>query len=413
MDRKKLKVGFIHPKAPDTEGTGANHSASMIITALKERGHDITVYCTGEVKQPTEFDTRELDYDGTFPRQADEELNRSILQLEDEFCQYDIVHSYLMRLIPSLTLLNDINTKTIVTLNAYGGICPKNTLRYLDREECDKNGIMRCGLCTFHQGLNMTKDIGMVHRMLQVGYHPIRKIRRLRLLKQGERDIEYIDRFHALSKHVKTTYGDFGFPQSKIKVIPNILDEDFLIQHESDFQPPYRALYVGFLGEHKGVERLIPLVSRLREQGRDIRLTIVGGGDLKMTLEKRIEAKGLQSSIELTGHIPYNSLPKIYASHDLFVYPGIWDEPFGRVFLESLAAGTPVVATDVGATEEIIGNGGIVVENSIESLVGGVEKMLESGNLIEYSTHGRSTVHRFKREEVGKQIEQLYFDAIG
>ena len=132
-----------------------------------------------------------------------------------------------------------------------------------------------------------------------------------------------------------------------------------------------------------------------------------------MTLEKRIEAKGLQSSIELTGHIPYNSLPKIYASHDLFVYPGIWDEPFGRVFLESLAAGTPVVATDVGATEEIIGNGGIVVENSIESLVGGVEKMLESGNLIEYSTHGRPTVHRFKREEVGRQIEQLYFDAIG
>lgn len=408
---EKLKIGFIHPKAPSTEGTGANHSATKIISTLEQQGHSVTVYCKEKIEQKTSFDTRQLRYDGSFPNQQDEALNRTLRDRKEEFGQFDIVHSYLMQTIPALTGID--NTNTIVTLNAYGGVCPKNTLRYLNRRECGRNGVVRCAACTFHQQLTdpTDGDMGLFSRILETVYHPIRRLRRFRLLKQGERNIESIDAFQALSTHVKETYADFGFPADRIQVIPNISDKRFLVDHQSDFRPPYQLLYVGFLEKQKGVERLVPLISRLHNHGIDAEFTIVGGGTYKSKLERQIKARGLQSATDVTGHIAYESLPEIYATHDLFVYPGTWNEPFGRVFLEALAAGTPIVATDVGATKEIVDNGGKVVENSIEGLLNGIIEMIKSGNLATYSSN--ATISRYRQETVIEQIEQLYYNALG
>jgi glycosyltransferase involved in cell wall biosynthesis len=221
--------------------------------------------------------------------------------------------------------------------------------------------------------------------------------------------IEHIDGFHALSPHVRDAYVDFGYERDKIDVIPNILDSQFDIKHISNFKEPINLLYVGALKKSKGIDRLIDVFSAVQERTElAVLLTIVGDGPFENDLRREIETKDLTELIEMRGHTSYNCLPSVYANHDLFLYPGRWDEPFGRVFLEAMATGTPIVTTDVGSANDIIGRAGKVTQMDNDSLIDGVLSALNYQLLQEYSEVGKRRIDQYRISEIVPRFEELY-----
>jgi glycosyltransferase involved in cell wall biosynthesis len=140
-------------------------------------------------------------------------------------------------------------------------------------------------------------------------------------------------------------------------------------------------------------------------------LTVVGTGSLTDSLVTSVTKKGLDSAINFRGQVPNGELPGMYAAHDLFVYPGIWEEPFGRIFIEALAAGTPVVGTDVGAVAEIIGNAGIVTSATPEALADAIVEAVAQSDLRTYAAATEQEIKQYTADSVGDQFETLYQQA--
>jgi len=115
-----------------------------------------------------------------------------------------------------------------------------------------------------------------------------------------------------------------------------------------------KVLYVGQLHSYKGVHTVIQAIGRLHRQGQAIELTICGKGtaDYEQHLRQLAEATG--ASITFLGQLSHDSLPEIYRSHDLFVFPSTWAEPFGLTHLEAMASGTTVVSTAEGGHGEFL-----------------------------------------------------------
>lgn len=398
-----MKVGFIHPSWPGSEGTGATHTASRIVEMLKDNGHEITVYCATEPQQNphqrSDIDLKHLS--GRNIPHTSIALNRAIRDRVHEFDQYDLVSSYLPSLIPAMeTVSKKSSAATLVTLNAYRGVCPKNDLQYMGNSTCDNNSLSSCLPCIAKTSGGSQKH-GRSYRIAS-------RLGNYGLIKSVEPEKLSIDGFHALSEHVKQTYSEFNFPSERIAVIPNPIDESFVVPHESDFSEPYKLLYVGYLEEHKGVEMLPELMARLDEAEREFRLTIAGDGGSRSKLEQSVLELNLEDAVDFRGHVPYDNLPSVYANHDIFVYPGQWEEPFGRVFLEAMGAKTPIVATDVGAAGKIVGEAGSVVESTVSALSEEIVSIVRSETLPILSARARQEVKRYKPIRIQQEFEELY-----
>jgi glycosyltransferase involved in cell wall biosynthesis len=404
-----VKVGFVHPGYPQGKGTGATHSASRIVSGLADRGHDVTVYCWGRPPADEDVDAdltvRALETSGS-PYHSGLQLDDALCERVPEFDDYDVVHSYVMHALPALgEIAAETSAATVLTLNAYGAVCPKNDLRYMDREPCTSNGLAKCTACSVATSGGHDEDGALYRSASRLGY--------LKLIREGERAVDAVDGFHALSPHVEATYADFGFPRDRFTVIPNVLDERFDRPHRSEFTDPYRLLYVGSLDEHKGVDRLLPILDRLNGRAPgSFRLTVVGDGGLRTELEREAESRGVAADVSFTGWLPNDDLPGVFAAHDCFVYPGRWDEPFGRVFLEALATGTPVVASDVGSVATIVGDGGVTVDGSVGEFVTAIRDLLDGGEAEAVSRAARRTVETYRAERVVPQFVDLYERAL-
>lgn len=124
-----------------------------------------------------------------------------------------------------------------------------------------------------------------------------------------------------------------------------------------------RLLYVGRLAPVKGVHVLIDAFAKLRARFPDAHLVIAGSsffsGAVRTAYESELArlAERLGDAVVFTGYLPRSRLKDLYRACDVVVVPSIWPEPFGLVVLEAMAAGTCVVASNVGGLPEIIDHG--------------------------------------------------------
>ena len=134
---------------------------------------------------------------------------------------------------------------------------------------------------------------------------------------------------------------------------------------------------VGSLNEHKSHDRLILAFKEIAPRCPELLLYIVGEGYLRGTLEKLVSDNGLHGRIFLLGTQANEDLKWWYNAADLTCLSST-REGWPNVLLESLACGTPVVATDVGGVPEVITSPehGILVEPNAAALARGLEVAL-------------------------------------
>lgn len=114
-----------------------------------------------------------------------------------------------------------------------------------------------------------------------------------------------------------------------------------------------KILFVGRFEPRKGLKYLFQALPRIKAVFPDVTLVIVGSGILEKYYRQLVE-KQLQHNVLFVGNVPREELPRYYASCDIFCSPAIGAESFGIILLEAMAAGKPIVASDIPGYRTIL-----------------------------------------------------------
>lgn len=182
------------------------------------------------------------------------------------------------------------------------------------------------------------------------------------LAREASVSLEY-PHSYCISKAVKTHLLRQGVPIQQASVIYNGLDlspfrdeeEDALRSEEND---PSRLLFIGRLEPEKGPQIAIESLAHLLRDNNDRAwsLTLAGDGSRSFlsTLQALVDDNGISERVRFLGKIPPAEIPRLLRQHDILLVPSLWEEPFGRVVVEGMAAGRVVVASEIGALPELI-----------------------------------------------------------
>jgi glycosyltransferase involved in cell wall biosynthesis/GT2 family glycosyltransferase len=187
------------------------------------------------------------------------------------------------------------------------------------------------------------------------------------------------------------------------------VDLDAFRPPEEGRQPGRHVGYVGRLERYKGVEDLLDAVGRLE----DCRLTLVGEGPLEDELRRRV-ADRPELQVTFLGFVGQEDLPALYSTFDVLAVPSratpTWIEQFGRVAVEAMACGVPVVATRTGALPEVVGAGGVLVDpGDPGNLAAGLRSVLDDSELA--SMLRRAAVEhasQYSWDAIATQQRELY-----
>lgn len=189
----------------------------------------------------------------------------------------------------------------------------------------------------------------------------------------------------AVSGALKEAMVKLGVDSDKIRVIPNGVDAELFHLMDRDEArrklnlPPEVPLLVsvGALIRPKGHLTLIRAFARIAPRHPELKLYLLGEGPLRSELESLVHELSLQDRVRLLGKRPNDELPQWFNAAELSLLTSE-REGWPNVLTESLACGTPVVATRVGGVPEILHSPelGIVVDQTVDSVADGLERAL-------------------------------------
>jgi len=155
--------------------------------------------------------------------------------------------------------------------------------------------------------------------------------------------------------------------------------------------------YVGRLVKEKGPDLLLQAVARIDGQWR---LEIVGSGPLRESLAAMVDRLGLRDRVIFRPWLPSAQLPALYPSFDAVVLPSRskpnWKEQFGRVLIEAMACGVPVVGSTCGEIPNLVGDAGLIFpEGDIPALQSHLSRLMQDVDLRrDLAERGRERVLR-------------------
>jgi phosphatidylinositol alpha-mannosyltransferase len=183
------------------------------------------------------------------------------------------------------------------------------------------------------------------------------------------------------------------------------------IERYRDGRP--NILFVGRLDERKGFKYLLRAFARVKEQVPGVRLLVVGGYDKDDKAEHvRFARRHGLHEVRFVGYVSSEELPRYYRSADIFCAPSTKFESFGIVLLEAMAAGVPIVASDISGYRHVLTNGleGVSVPPADEeALAAALVQLLKSEDeRRRLGANGRKTARRYAWSEVSKLLISYY-----
>ncbi len=362
-----MKIGLVTPYIYPLPG-GVNAHVGFLYQHLRERGHDVRILSsTHGLQRSSEGDIIRIGRGFSVPSNGSVgtltvsprflSQVREVLERE----QFDLLHFH-EPFVPflSLVLLRESTSVNVATFHAYNGWSP-------------------------------AYEFG--RRMLS-GY-----ARRL----HGRIAVSVAARY----------FIDKYFP-GEYKVIPNGVEvERFAsarpVERWRDGTP--NLLFVGRFEERKGLLHLLKAYRLLRRQGRDCRLLVVGHGPQEREARRYLMTRRL-SDVEMLGRVTEDEKARWFATADVYVSPATGRESFGIVLLEAMAAGTPIVCSDIHGYKGVVRRGeqGLLVPpRDAEALADAIGRLLDDPDeRARMGRSGRERSHQFGWDRVAARVDDYY-----
>jgi glycosyltransferase involved in cell wall biosynthesis len=216
-----------------------------------------------------------------------------------------------------------------------------------------------------------------------------------------------VDRYIALSEFGREKLIASGIRAKKIVVRPNTLFPD---SGAGDGSGGY-GLFVGRLSSEKGLETLLSAWERMSDQ---CELIIIGDGPLRGLVNEQAKH---QDNIKAVGLQTHEKTLEMIQKAKFLIFPSIWYEGMPRTILEAFAAGTPVLASDLGAMADMVQhglNGYLFPMGNSTKLAEFSQKLFESPELCaQMRLEARNTfIENYSAETAYQKIEFILNDLV-
>jgi colanic acid/amylovoran biosynthesis glycosyltransferase len=229
-----------------------------------------------------------------------------------------------------------------------------------------------------------------------------------------------------MNREMRRAVIDLGVPEDKVRVLP--MGVELARVHRGDApsaRVPGRLVFVGRLVEKKGVKVLLDALGDL-PPAIDWSLDVVGDGPLRAELEE--QARPLGSRVTFHGQQGSTELGRLLATAEVAVFPSVRAKSGDQdglpvALLEAMAAGTPIVASDLPGLDDVVAGGtdpaetdpaGLLVEpGDARALTAALSTLLADGELR--GRMGRSAAQRadsYSMDAIGSQYVDLLRNAV-
>lgn len=229
---------------------------------------------------------------------------------------------------------------------------------------------------------------------------------------------EYVDAVTAPSEYTLRTSLDTGaFANSKVKeCVFNSVSIDYALlrkmiaERKARTSEHIKFMYAGRLIYLKGIRQMIEAFSKI--DNPDCELYICGTGDMVEYVNQQAEK---DHRIIYCGKLTSEELAKKYQECDVLLFPSVWPEPFGRVFIEGNMYGLPVIAGDCGGIPEIyaVTHGGDLCDcEDVDALAERMQQYLKRDYINRFYESIENNIGIFDIKRQISSFEKIY-DKIG
>jgi phosphatidylinositol alpha-mannosyltransferase len=362
-----MKIGLVSPYIYPLPG-GVTQHVRYLYENLRLRGHDVRIISASHGPQrssegdvirvgfgfsmPTNGSVGTITVSPRFPSQV-----RAMLERE----QFDLLHFH-EPFVPflSLVVLRESQSVNVATFHAYAGFSP-----------------------SYEFGSRMLRGYAArLHGRIAV----------------SAAARHFIDRFFP---------GDY-------KVIPNGVDVDRFARAVPLARWQDGTQNILFVGRHeprKGLQELLKAYRLLRKTGCDCRLLVAGSGPLEREARRYVATRKL-GGVEFLGRVTDDEKAQLYRTADVYVSPATGRESFGIVLLEAMAAGTPIVCSDIHGYKGVVRRGEqalLVPPRDSKALAAAIGRVLGDHELrTRMSEAGRVRASEFSWERVTAKVDDYY-----
>ncbi len=409
-----MRILFVSEYYPPRVMGGGEINLQLLATALAKKNVSVSVLTSshpsiphhveqkGKVKIYRTLTTGEtpqgikhnLVRSTLFPRSVVQEVTSLTKKIP-----FDLIH-FIGASVIAAPKLKHLRIPLFATIESYPALCPKGDRIFHGKAECKIK-------CSFFQFLSCQADSAEIGKMKNTSLLKY-NLFALTLIYNHYAKLRHALRYCsviAISEYVQKVLLQHGIQST---VIPNCIDIQAFAKASrvstQDTKNIPNILYLGALLRSKGPHILLRAI-----QGLHCHCDFYGDGPLKMELQQIIRRKHLNATIHPP--VPYEKVPSLYASADIVVFPSLWPEPFGRIPLEAMAAGKPVIGSAIGGIRETIHpeTGILVPPGNAEELHNALRQLLTNTKLRQkMCAAGQKYVERFNEKNVVQLLLRTY-----